>query len=114
MITHGEPASVPRSCSSSAVCSYRGEPEGSGEGLGADQVRFLELEPGQVADLDQGVFRAAGVLSAPGALLAVQSFVGVDCVWSRSSPRLTDDIVTYEWLRQSRVSDEILKIDGFC
>ena len=33
----------------------RAESERSGEGLGVDQVRFLELQPGQVTDFDHGI-----------------------------------------------------------
>ena len=63
------------------VCGvqHRAEPERPREGFRADQVRFLELQPRQVADLDQGVARAARMLSAQGALLAVQVLVAVDC-----------------------------------
>ena len=57
---------------------HRGEAERPREGFRADQVWFLEFQPGQIADLDQGVAGAPGVLPAQGALLAVQVFVGVD------------------------------------
>ncbi len=59
---------------------HGGEAERPREGLRADQVWFLEFQPGQIADLDQRVAGAPGVLPAQGALLAVQVFVGVD-VW---------------------------------
>ena len=65
---------------------HGGEAERPREGFRADQVWFLEFQPGQVADLDQRVAGAPGVLSAQGALLAVQVFVGVDvCVHGVSS-----------------------------
>ena len=44
----------------------------------AKQVWFLEFQPGQIADFDQRVAGAPGVLPAQGALLAVQVFVCVD------------------------------------
>ena len=62
---------------------HRAEAERPREGFRADQVWFLELQPGQIADLDQGVAGAPGVLPAQGALLAVQVFVGLDVWWSR-------------------------------
>ena len=73
---------------------HGGEAECAREGFRADQVWFLEFEPRKITDFDQGVAGAPGVLSAQGALLAVQVFVCVD-VWLTVSPRLTDDIVTY-------------------
>ena len=93
---------------------HGGEAERAGERLGADQVRLLELQPGQVVHLDHRVARPPGVLAAQRALLAVQVVVGVDVCRSRASPRLTDDIVTYRRPAQSRVSDEILNTDDFC
>ena len=62
---------------------HRGEAERSREGFRADQVWFLEFQPGQIADFDQGVAGAPGVLSAQGALLAVQVFVCVDMWFPR-------------------------------
>ena len=63
------------------MCEHRAEAERPREGLGAGQVRLLELQPGQIADLDQRVARAARVLPAQRALLAVQVLcVGVDVV----------------------------------
>ena len=50
----------------------RREPEGQGEALGPLQVGLLELQPGQVVDLDDGVGGPAGVLAGQGAVLAVQ------------------------------------------
>jgi hypothetical protein len=59
---------------------HGGEAERPREGFRADQVWFLEFQPGQIADFDQRVAGAPGVLPAQGALLAVQAFVGVH-VW---------------------------------
>jgi hypothetical protein len=57
---------------------HGGESECPREGFRADQVWFLEFQPGQIADLDQRVAGASGVLPAQRALLAVQVLVGVD------------------------------------
>jgi hypothetical protein len=57
---------------------HRREAERPSEGFRAHKVWLLEFQPCQIADLDQGVARAPGVLSAHPALLAVQVFVGVD------------------------------------
>ena len=60
MSTHGD------ACVGSAQMQFVGgvqhsvEPEGPGEGLGADQIRLLELQPGEVADLDHGVAERPG------------------------------------------------------
>ena len=59
---------------------HGGEAECPREGFRADQVWFLEFQPGQIADFDQRVAGAPGVLPAQRALLAVQVFVCVD-VW---------------------------------
>ena len=78
-----------------------GEAERPREGLRADQVWFLEFQPRQIADFDQGVARAPGVLYALGALLAVQVFVCFDMRFHGVSS-LTDDIVTY-WTPRCQV-----------
>jgi hypothetical protein len=52
--------------------AHRDEPERPGELLGPAQIRLLELEPGQVENLDDGVLRAPGVFAGQRALLAVQ------------------------------------------
>ncbi len=80
---------------------HGGEAERPREGFRADQVWFLEFQPGQIADFDQGVAGAPGVLSAQGALLAVQVFVCVDMRFHGVSS-LTDDIVTY-WTPRCQV-----------
>jgi hypothetical protein len=64
---------------------HGGEAERPGEGCRADQVWFLEFQPRQIADLDQRVAGAPGVLPAQRALLAVQVFVGVDMGFHRVS-----------------------------
>ena len=76
-ITHVEPASRSAKVKLVGGVQHCGEAECPGEGFRADQVRFLEFQPCQVADFDQGIPRATGVLSALGALLAVQVFVCV-------------------------------------
>jgi hypothetical protein len=55
------------------VCGVQhgGETECPREGFCADQVWFLEFQPRQIADFDQGVAGTPGVLAAYGALLAV-------------------------------------------
>jgi hypothetical protein len=55
-----------------------GETERPREGFRPHKVWFLEFQPCQIADFDQGVARASGVLSTLGALLAMQVFVAVD------------------------------------
>ena len=57
-----------------------GEAEGLRERLGAPEVWFLELQPGDVGDLDHRIARPSGVLTTAGALLAVQVIVGADGV----------------------------------
>jgi hypothetical protein len=52
--------------------AHRDEPERPGELLGPAQIRLLELEPGQVENLDHGVLRTPRVLPLQCALLAVQ------------------------------------------
>src|SRR5436305_15171025 len=42
------------------------------ECLGANQIRLLEFQPGEVVDLDHRIQRASGVFAAPGAVLTVQ------------------------------------------
>ena len=69
---------MPRSCSSSGVRSNGGEAERAGERLGAIQIRLLELEPGDVGDLDDRIAGPTGVLARQRALLAVQVVVGAD------------------------------------
>ena len=59
---------------------HGGEAECPREDGRTDQVWLLEFQPGQVADLDDGVAGAPGVLPGQRALLAVQVFVGID-VW---------------------------------
>ena len=71
-ITHGAPASVPRNCSSSGRALCRLEAEGPRERLGAGQVGLLELQPGDVDDLDHRISGPAGVLAGERSLLAVQ------------------------------------------
>jgi hypothetical protein len=53
------------------------EAERAGEDLGPSQVGFLELQPGEIADLDDRVDGPARVLAGQGALLAVQAGVRV-------------------------------------
>jgi hypothetical protein len=77
-----------RSAKVKLVCSVQhcGEAERPREGFRADQIWFLEFQPCQIADFDQGVAGAPGVLSAQGTLFAVQVFVCVDmCVHDVSS-----------------------------
>ena len=54
-----------------------GESERPREGLRPHQVWFLEFQPRQIADFDQGVAGAPGVLGAQRALPAVQVLVCV-------------------------------------
>ncbi len=55
--------------------AHGGETEGVGESLGAGQVRLLELQPGQVRDLDRRIGRPTWVLPAEPSLFAVQVVV---------------------------------------
>ena len=50
----------------------RREPERVREGLGANEVGLLELQPGDVAHLDHRIGRPALVFAVAGALFAVQ------------------------------------------
>ena len=101
-ITHGAPASVPRSCSSSAVRLTVREPERVREPLRGGQVGLGELEPGQVEHLDDGVLRTPRVLAGQRTLLAVQVVVGpVVTGHLMLLDRVTDDIVTHEAYAQS-------------
>ena len=96
-ITQGAPASVPRSCSSSAVRSTVAKPKACGERLGASQVGLLELQPGDVGDLDDRIARPSGVLPGERALLAVQVVVGCrQMPLIRISSCKVDEIVTYD------------------
>jgi len=84
-----------------------GEPERVRELLGSLQVRLLELQPGDVLDLDHRVDGAARVLTAQRTLLAVQvavSSVMVDnhCL---GPSRYSEDIVSYD----ENVCQEVLK-----
>ena len=68
--------------------THRSETERVGESAGAGQVRLLELQPGQVPNLDRRVGRsAAAPRSAP--LFAVQ--IAVSPVMSRRGPRADGD-----------------------
>ena len=82
-ITHGRAGVGSAQVKLVGGVQHGGEAERPREGFRADQVWFLELQPGQIADLDQRVAGAPGVLPAQGALLAVQVFVGVDMCRSR-------------------------------
>jgi hypothetical protein len=53
------------------------ETERPGERLGAEQVRLLELQPGDVGDLDHRGARPAGVFALTWAVLAVQILMHV-------------------------------------
>ena len=52
-------------------------PNTAAKPLRGDQVGLLELQPGDVADLDHGILRATSVFSGQAALLGVQIAVGV-------------------------------------
>ena len=103
-ITHGAPASVPRSCSSSAVRSAVVKPNAWANASARVEVGLLELQPGDVGDLDHRIARPPGVLALAGALLAVQVIVGADDVAHPDLLILTDEIVTYD----ATLSQEIL------
>ena len=77
-ITHGEPASVPRSCSSSAVCSTVLKPNARAKASARTRSGFSNSSHARSRTLISGISGSSGVLSAQGALLAVQVFVGVD------------------------------------
>src|SRR5699024_1577946 len=79
------------------VCAGHGrEPESRGERLGGDQIGLLELQPGEVADLDDRIRRTPGVLSAQAALVAVQVGMVAESVAHLCRSSRYDDIVTYE------------------
>jgi hypothetical protein len=79
-----------------------GEPEGAGESRRAGDVGLVELEPGEVCDLDHRVTRPAGVFSAQRPLLAVQLVVRADDLAHGPIPSV-DEIVTYDgWISQGR------------
>jgi hypothetical protein len=59
------------------VVPRRLEAKGPGERLGACQVGFVELQPGDVGDLDHRIAGPARVLAAQRAFVAVQIPVGV-------------------------------------
>ena len=72
------------------------EPERAGEGGGPGQVRFVELQPGQVGDLDHRIDGTAGVITGHRPLLAVQLVMRTDDVAHGPSFLLVDEIVTYD------------------
>ncbi len=86
-ITHGAPASVPRSCSSFAVRSTVAKPNALAKASAAE-VGLLELQPGDVVNLDDRIAGAPGMLPGPSALLAVQVSVGTDGVAHPDSSRI--------------------------
>ncbi len=48
------------------------------ESLGADEVGFLELQPGDVVDLDDRIAAPAQMLARDGAVLAVQTLMSTN------------------------------------
>ena len=86
--------------------AHGGETERVGKSLGAGQVRLLELQPGQVLDLDRRVGRPAGVLPAERSLFAVQ--VAVSPVMGGHRLFLSiliDEIITYDCI----VSQDLMR-----
>jgi len=72
------------------------EAEREGERLGANQVRLLELQPGDVVHLDHRIAGSPRMFPGSSALLAVQVVVGADGVAHSNSFFVTDEIVTYD------------------
>ena len=91
--------------------AHGGEPERVREPLRSGQVGLAELQPGQIEHLDDGVPGTARVLTGQGALLAVQVVVGPVGLVMCCSSLLTDEIITYERVAQSRVFEEIVITD---
>ena len=90
------------------------EAEGVREGLGADQVGLLELQPGDVAHFDHGVAGPAGVLALAGALLAVQVLWAPTVSLMPTSSDCTDEIVTYDGTLSQGILTKSSKVRTFC
>ena len=89
--------------------THRGETERVGESVGAGQVRLLELQPGQVPNLDRRVGRSTAVLAAERSLFAVH--IAVSPVMSRRGPRADGDHPRAVIDCSSRPDDEITTDD---
>ena len=96
MITHGVPASVPRSCSSSSVRSAVANPNALANASARARSGFSNSSQAMSVHLDHRIPRPPGVLTLAGALLAVQVVMGANRVAHAPSPSLTDEIVTYD------------------
>lgn len=90
------------------------EAEGAGEGLGADEVRLLELQPGDVGHPDHRIRGPAWVFAATRTALGMQPLVSVGSPLDIDHDRhrlCSDEIVTYERLVSQGLLDEFVRTD---
>ena len=109
--THGAPASVPRSCSSSGGAQTVLKPKARANASARSRSGFSNSSHARSCTLMTGLRDRPGVLPGQRALLAVQVVVGADGVAHAEPPFRTDEIVTYDETISQDVSDEILKTD---